>query len=676
MKRHMKCILLTLLWALLLACGAQATGGLDSFTESRSMGSSTFTDVKTSHWFYSGVKAAYDLGIMEGVGGGRFAPDQTVPWSQAVTIAARVRAAYVGEEIPAVEGEWYRQYVSYAQSCGILPDTHPEGADWNTAAIDRQSIAYLFQAVVDSGDCTAISDLDIPDLAAVDSNKQAAVQTLYAAGIFTGRDDGSFDPTGLTTRAELATILNRLLRPAYRVAHDSRINASMAGQESNFMHSGGLCHDEDAVYLIYRDWSYDESGTLKHTYSILRRDKATGVTATLYTSDGVNLKDLAIADGLLYFGEITQGNGRVLQSLDLSTGEVKQLCTTPDSNYLDYFIIYDGRIYTFQRYKTASYDFVYTLGELPLTGGTIRELAKYNAVSGLYGFNGKIYVLARYGGELHAYDLTTGKTELLLDGIEECVFQNGTAYFLLWNDHSYSEQMWMASLADMDRPVKYGTVPESALVRQVKLVHDGTDLYYIATSEGVLYRIVPGQVAKKVTTTRWKTADAPIIWDDCFWQANSGLELSNYIGEYILTTGIGTADMRQVDMDYWLGWSALMERVALPQSGAAFVSDEPMAEDETIAVRKAYYSGDALVLDVDYRNPDADADRELLYMDVTAEAGDVPLAQSAQVVHHISVSAGKTVKLTVVIQGEDLLATGVDLRDFQWELRASYRSKK
>lgn len=108
----------------------------------------------------------------------------------------------------------------------------------------------------------------------------------------------------------------------------------------------------------------------------------------------------------------------------------------------------------------------------------------------------------------------------------------------------------------------------------------------------------------------------------------------------------------------------------------SFFDGKALTEGETIAVRKAYYSEDALVLDVDYHNPDTDVTRELLYMDVTAEAGDVPLAQSVQVVHDISVSAGKTMQLTVVIQGEDLLNTGVDLSDLQWEIRAAYREQK
>ena len=523
---------------------------------------------------------------------------------------------------------------------------------------------------MDKGDCPAISDLTIPDLEAVAADKQDAVRSLYAAGIFTGKDGGNFDPTGLTTRAELATILNRLLRPAYRVAYDSRVNTDMVGQESNFAHSGGLCYDEEAVYLIYRE---DDPEATEYQH-ILRRDKKTGQVTTLYSTDGTkysNLHDLYLCDGYLYFVEIESNSNRTLKRISINGGQAEKLCTTPSSNDLDYFIIYDGRLFTLQVQMTANFDFVYTLGELQ--GNSIKPLGKYHDVNSIYGFNGKIYVEAAYGKELHAYDLTTGKTEKLLEGTERCVFNGGTVYYLLWENKHYSDQVWMASLADPARAVKYGTVPESALTHYVNLAHDGTDLYYIASSSYVLYRIVPGQVAEKVLTNRFGTVENPIIWEDCFLAGNPGLSAGgNYVGEYPVTTGIGTPNVFRTNVDHWLGYSALMVRTAFPQSGKAYTNNAPLAEGDSLAVRKAYYSGDSLVLDVDYYNPDTAKIRAIRNMDVTVTAAGVTLAKDVRVVDNEDVKPGKTSKLTIVIQGEDLLATGVDLSDLKWKIGVSY----
>lgn len=669
MKRDLKYAVVAVWMTLLLAGGACAAEGLDSFVDSRSMDGTTFADVKTTSWFYSGVKSAYDMMIMEGMGGGRFEPNQTVPWSQAVTIAARVRAAYLGEEIPAAEGAWYQQYVDYAAASGILPANHPDGAAWNTTAIDRQSIAYLFQAVVGKEDCPPVSNLTIPDLAAVSNDKQAAVQSLYAAGIFTGKSGGNFDPTGLTTRAELATILTRLLRPAYRVAYDSRVNTDMVGQESNFTHSGGLCYDDGAVYLIYRE---DVPDGVEYQH-ILRRDKKTGQVTTLYSSDGTkygNLYDLYLCDGYLYFTEKDANGNRAFKRISIDGDEAEKLCSTPKNNSLDYFLVYDNRIFTLQSQMMGS-DFVYTLGELK--GNSIQALGKYYRADSIYGFNGKIYVAADYGNELHAYDLTTGKTEKLIEGMETCVFNGGNIYFLLWDNGDYSNQIWMASLADPARAVKYGTVPESALTHYVNLAHDGKDLYYIASSSYVLYRIAPGQEAEKVLTNRFGTVENPIIWDDCFLAGNPGLSVGgNYTGEYPVTTGIGTPNVFRTNVDHWLGYSALMVRTAFPQSGKAYTNDAPLAEGDCLAVHKAYYSGDALVLDVDYYNPDTAKIRTIRNMDVTLKAGGVTLAEDVRVVDGEDVKPGKTGKFTIVIQGEDLLAAGVDLGDLDWKIGVSY----
>ena len=58
------------------------------------MNSSTFTDVSSKTWCYSGVKTAYNKGIMLGYTDKTFRPNNNVSWAEAITIAARIHAAY------------------------------------------------------------------------------------------------------------------------------------------------------------------------------------------------------------------------------------------------------------------------------------------------------------------------------------------------------------------------------------------------------------------------------------------------------------------------------------------------------------------------------------------------------------------------------------------------------
>ena len=642
---------------------------MDNFPDSRSLTATTFHDVRPNDWYYSGVSSAYAMKIMEGTGDG-FAPQQTVPWSQAVTIAARVRSAYLEETIPAVEGEWYAPYVAYAEACGILPANHPEGSDWNTASIDRQSIAYLFRAVVQPKDCPAISDQSIPDLDRVDADKREAVSMLYGAGIFTGKPDGSFDPTGLTTRAELATILTRLLRPAYRVGYDSRINDDMRGQERNFDLNSGICYDETAVYLIFREDTHGHDGE-RHIY---RRDKATGEVTTLYTIDHKNTENiysLSLYDGWLYFIERSSNNDRLLKRLSLADGSMETLCRTSHRTSLDSYLIYDGRIFTLQ----SGDDFIDTLGELK--NGQIKPITKAKMIMHLDGFGGKLYYGADYGNELRSYDLATGKTELLLEDMIDYIIKDGSVIYLHWKRDaegrsSYSTQLWMASLADTARPVKYGTVPQSAATHYVNLASDGKNIYYIASSSSVLYRLVAGQEAQPVLTNRWATVENPIFWDDCYMAGNPGLVVANYTGEYPVTIGFGTANPVTTNIDHWLGRSALLDHTSFPVESTVYANDEPMGEEQNVAIRRAYYSGNQLILDIDYRNHETEKTHALHYLDLTVTASGVTLAENVRVVHGIFIKPGKTTQLTVVIQGADLQTATAALTDLDWVCGIGY----
>lgn len=652
MKNVLKRILVTASFALLLTSSAYAADGLDVFTDDRNMTSATFSDVSSSDWFYNGVKNVYDMNLMDGMGNGVFAPSQTVPWSQAVTIAARVRAAYYGEEIPTVDGPWYAPYVAYAQNSGILPDNHPDGNAWNTTPIDRQSIAYLFQAMVKPEDFPVISNLAIPDLDQVSEDKRSAVQFLYSAGVLTGKEGNRFDPYGAATRGELACLLTNLLRPAYRTPKDDRINTDTSGQESNFFLAGNLCYDDQATYMIYREIG---EGKREH---ILRRDEKTGVTTTLYSTNGEDwqeLESLSICDGYLYFTQANSSYGNILTRLSLTSGAVEELCSAPKGNQIDLYTIYDGRIFTVQ--DTA-------IGEV--INGSIRALTQQKNVKSIYGFDGKLFFTTDYDRTLNSYDLSTKKVETLLEGMESsCAITGGKIYYALWDNGEYSNQMWMASLHAVDHPVKYGTVPDSALVSYVNLNHDGKNLYYLASGSYTLYRIVPGQEAKQILRTRFPTVECPLIWKDRFFAGNIGLGLSNYTGSYPITTNMSVTSAFTTNVDHWLGYPSLMIRTSFPQTSTAYVDNTTPSAERDLILRKAYYSGEKLILDFDYYNSDSEKGRTIQQLDLTLSVDGTIIAETTMYSYE-DVRPGQTRSLTAVIQGDDLLIKDADLTNLRW----------
>ncbi len=113
-------------------------------------------------------------------------------------------------------------------------------------------------------DLPAINDQTIPDLNAVDAEfREAVAERMYAAGVFTGKNGGNFDPNGSATRAEIAVIVSRLLLPGQRVGHDSRVNPlPWLIRWATTIRAAFAVQSGDTVYFshVYRNDDADEIG--------------------------------------------------------------------------------------------------------------------------------------------------------------------------------------------------------------------------------------------------------------------------------------------------------------------------------------------------------------------------------------------------------------------------------
>ena len=170
-----------------------------------------FFDVNQSDWFFDHVKNAYELGIMTGRGGGKFAPVDTVSLAEAITMAAKLRSGYTGDDYDFSSGEtWYAPMVDYAIAQGIIQAG--EFADY-TAAATRAQFAYILSGALPSGaleEMNIVEDNSLPDVK-MDDKYAASIYLLYRAGILSGSDErGTFSPSGTVTRAEAASITSRI----------------------------------------------------------------------------------------------------------------------------------------------------------------------------------------------------------------------------------------------------------------------------------------------------------------------------------------------------------------------------------------------------------------------------------------------------------------------------------
>ena len=106
------CLLAAALFCLsLLPVRTGAAGGMSNFK--RTAAYKPFSDVPENSWYRDNVAAVCEFGLMNGKDADTLDPDGLLTVAEAVTIAARVHAAYYGKTIPSLPtaAHWYDMYV-------------------------------------------------------------------------------------------------------------------------------------------------------------------------------------------------------------------------------------------------------------------------------------------------------------------------------------------------------------------------------------------------------------------------------------------------------------------------------------------------------------------------------------------------------------------------------------
>ena len=97
MRKFVSFFLALAIAAGLCAPALAAEEGLANFQKVHSYTEGQFTDVAAESWCAESVRAAFEYGLMDGVGGGRFAPDGSLTLAQTVVMACRIHSTYQGE---------------------------------------------------------------------------------------------------------------------------------------------------------------------------------------------------------------------------------------------------------------------------------------------------------------------------------------------------------------------------------------------------------------------------------------------------------------------------------------------------------------------------------------------------------------------------------------------------
>lgn len=495
MRKFTRIIALVLIVASLLTIGAFAAPGrgLNAFEKIADMGKYTYSDLLTNHWAYSGIKICYDRGIMIGYPDGTFGPEETVTWSHAVTIAARVHSAYNGNALNTADsGEyWYTPYYNYCVKYKLLPNTCPKLSRLDDSSISRYNLAYIFSRLIDNEDTAAISDLKIGDVNDIPSYYLASVKKLYAAGIMNGMEDNEFKGNESTTRAQIATVAARLIVPSERVGHDSKANLAMEPYQANLENDSVAAQLGNSYYCIYK--SYTDPQTV--IYSLYRTDLDDTHTKLYSCSDGEYLNNISVYNGKVYFCKATSG-----------TASGSLLCYDPASESVsvlyhgkavESYCIYNGRIYAllFTTYADKPADYLYDFGRISSgkftairTGYTYAEARSFTP----YGWNGKIYFkLSSQNGptNLYAYSIADGDISMVSAvNINTSFFDGHVIYFLAYDSEgNYDRKLYAMSVECPGVIYSPGEFPAATDTRYRSLYKHDDTVYCLSSFNRNIY---------------------------------------------------------------------------------------------------------------------------------------------------------------------------------------------
>ena len=174
-------------------------------------GEFSFADVKPGDWFYDHVYYCWENGLMNGMDANTFAPQGKTTRAQFITTLYRMAKTpdVTGMTHPFTDvkaGSWYANAVAWGYHYNIINGTSKTTFSPDATITREQMVTMLYRGV---GSPTVSGTLDqFSDAARVSDYAVPAVIWAVQNGIVDGMGDGTFNPKGDATRAQLAKILH------------------------------------------------------------------------------------------------------------------------------------------------------------------------------------------------------------------------------------------------------------------------------------------------------------------------------------------------------------------------------------------------------------------------------------------------------------------------------------
>ncbi len=168
-----------------------------------------FPDVN-NHWAVNTIGKALERKLFAGVGPQSFAPDSTMTREMFVAVLRNLANAETVEPVNFKDVErnsWYAGSVGWANQAGIVSGISSEEFGIGKAVTREQIAVMLYNFAKAKGlPMSEGGNMGFADQASISDWARTAVTAMANEGIIRGRDNGSFDPQGVATRAEAAAM--------------------------------------------------------------------------------------------------------------------------------------------------------------------------------------------------------------------------------------------------------------------------------------------------------------------------------------------------------------------------------------------------------------------------------------------------------------------------------------
>lgn len=174
-----------------------------------------YIDLSEGHWAHKAVKALSEKGIIGGYPDGSFKPEEFVTREQLVKMILLAFDKQPSAEAAAFSDlesdRWSAGYIQTAVECGIV-NGMPDGSFGAEKAVSREDAAVMLLRACKAAEKSFSERKQPSDSDMISSYAAESVETLLAAGIISGFEDGSFRPAEKLTRAQATQLIYGLLQ--------------------------------------------------------------------------------------------------------------------------------------------------------------------------------------------------------------------------------------------------------------------------------------------------------------------------------------------------------------------------------------------------------------------------------------------------------------------------------